>query len=442
MSRQSENIDEFFTTDRVVGREGSIELPEGSYREYLYDLDHEVLAPYREMDYEEFTADRYQAPFLQQLLQTWEGMYEEPFVGMTVDGTVRPDLYSVFPDGSPSDSGESAGDRDIVAAAQCCLDSLDEEERGAVQYPLDAPQWRAWSNPEFVIHRVGLRLENLSADKVEAILAVVQASLSEQGYARVREAMDLNGFLGDITQLRNILNEQSYWFAIYGEPSTGEPWGWQLFGHHVAVHFVMVGGRHVIAPVFLGAEPALSDGQREPLFDTREEVALALAGSLTAAQRKRAVVYESVLDPAMPEGRVHPADERHVAGAFQDNRIVPYEGISASDLDDAQREQLRELAADALSLLIEEQRERALANFDKHLGETHFSWYGSTDGSGPFYCRIHSPVLFTELDHHAGVWLSNRLPARFHIHTTLRLPNGNDYGKAYIRQWREARVDD
>ncbi|MCX6502690.1 MAG: DUF3500 domain-containing protein, partial [Microbacterium sp.] len=69
------------------------------------------------------------------------------------------------------------------------------------------------------------------------------------------------------------------------------------------------------------------------------------------------------------------------------------------------------------------------------LGETWFSWYGATDGSQPVYFRIQSPVVLAELDNHAGVWLSNKLPARFHVHTCLRLPNGNDYGKAYLAQW-------
>jgi hypothetical protein len=32
-------------------------------------------------------------------------------------------------------------------------------------------------------------------------------------------------------------------------------------------------------------------------------------------------------DPAMPPGRVDPGDERHLAGAFQDNRVIPFEGI-------------------------------------------------------------------------------------------------------------------
>ena len=264
----------------------------------------------------------------------------------------------------------------------------------------------------------------------------MRASLSPEGYERVREAMVLNGYLGDLVGLPAIMNDRSYWVSLFGTPSVDQPWGWQLFGHHVAVNFLAVGGRHVIAPVFLGAEPALSDGAHAPLFETQEEVALALASSLSDEQRAQAVVYSSVLDPAMPEGRLHPADERHLAGAFRDNRVIPYEGVAATSFTDRQRVLLRRLVEDVLLLLLEPQRRATLRDVDAHLDETWFCWYGATDGTQPFYFRIQSPVILAELDHHAGVWLSNRLPARFHVHTTLRLPNGNDYGHAYIDQWR------
>ncbi|WP_221934761.1 DUF3500 domain-containing protein [Georgenia yuyongxinii] len=429
MTEQDNDIDDFFSTARVAGRDEAVELPTGGYTEYLYDLNAPVLAEWRGLGYEEFSEKKRSPHFVQELLDSWEELYQEPFVGITTDGTVWDGLYRLPDTAAPTDAGP-------VAAAEALLAGLSTDERERVAHSLGAAEWRAWSNPEFVIHRVGLRLEDLDAHKVEAALEVVRASLSAEGYERVREAMSLNGFLGALTELPTIMNDQSYWFALYGTPSAREPWGWQLFGHHVAVNFVTVGGRHVVAPVFLGAEPALSDS-RPPLFEAREQVAIELAGSLTEAQRTKAVVYRSVLDPAMPEGRVHPADERHVAGAFRDNRVVPAEGLCGRDLTDRQRGLLRAIAEDFLLLLVGPQREATLADFDAHLDETWFSWYGATDGSQPFYFRIHSPVLLAELDHHAGVWLNNRLPARFHVHTTLRMPNGNDYGKAYLAEWEK-----
>ncbi|MFC8452081.1 DUF3500 domain-containing protein [Kitasatospora sp. NPDC057223] len=423
-----QDIDGYFSTARVAARSEAVELPADSWTAYLIDHDDPMLAGVRGLGYEEFTQDRYRAPFLQDLLRSWQALYDEPFTGITSDGAVRPGLYGLpeHPDADPAPH----------RAAGRLLALLGDEERQRVLHPVTAPEWRAWSNPEFVIHRVGLRLEELPEEKARAVLAVVEASLSPEGYAKVAGAMALNGVLGGLVDLPKVMNDRSYWFSLFGTPDPLAPWGWQLFGHHVAVNFVSVGGRHVIAPVFLGGEPALT-GDRPPLFADREETALALVGSLDARQRASAVVYESVLDPAMPEGRVHPADERHVAGAFRDNRVIPYEGIRAGELTDDQRALLRTLVADFLVLLKEPQREAAIALADAHTDSTWFAWYGATDGSQPFYLRIQSPVIIAELDHHAGVWLNNRLPARFHVHTTLRHPNGNDYGRALVTRWQQ-----
>ncbi|MFG2821518.1 DUF3500 domain-containing protein [Kitasatospora sp. NPDC048365] len=422
------DIDGYFSTARVAARPEAVELPADSWTAYLIDHDDPMLADVRGMTWEEFTQDRYRAPFLQELLSSWRALYDEPFTGLTSDGTLRPGLYDLPP--------HPDADPEPHRAAERLLASLSEQQRRRLLHPVTAPEWRAWSNPEFVIHRVGLRLEELAEEQVQAALAVVRASLSPEGYALVTGAMALNGALGELVDLPQVMNDRSYWFSLFGTPDPREPWGWQLFGHHAAVNFVSVGGRHVIAPVFLGGEPALTD-DHPPLFADRESAALALAGSLDARQRESAVVYPSVLDPAMPEGRVHPADERHVAGAFRDNRVVPYEGIRADELTDGQRAMLRALIADCLVLLKEPQREATLDLVDAHADDTWFAWYGATDGSQPFYLRVQSPVIVAELDHHAGVWLNNRLPARFHVHTTLRHPNGNDYGRALITRWQE-----
>lgn len=419
---QHNDIDDFFSSDRVAGREEAVVLEASSFREHLIPLDDPTLADVRGMDYEEFTADRRSAPFLRDLLDHWKALYDEPFVGITSDGTVR-DVWRL---GDGEATGGAAAD-----AASALLTALTPDRRATLSHPIDAPEWRSWSNPEFVFFRTGLRLEDQTDAVVAAVLDVIEASLSPEGFARVCEAMDLNGYLGGLVDLPTIMNERSYWFALYGDPGEG-PWGWQLFGHHVAVHSVFIGSRQVVAPVFLGAEPALTDDERPPLFDAREQTALALASSFTDAQRAQAIVYRSVLDPEMPDGRRHPADERHVAGAFRDNRVVPPEGIRGSDLTDAQWELLLAIVEDFHLLLPADQRVPALAEVETHRDETWFGWYGATDGTEPFYFRVQSPVILAELDHHAGVWLSNRLPARFHVHTTLRLPNGNDYGAAFI----------
>ena len=62
----------------------------------------------------------------------------------------------------------------------------------------------------------------------------------------------------------------------------------------------------------------------------------------------------------------------------------------------------------------------------------------SLDGDdGVFYYRVHSPVILIEFDHLPGIALDNDYPTRDHIHTVVRTPNGNDYGKDLLRQHRE-----
>jgi len=55
-----------------------------------------------------------------------------------------------------------------------------------------------------------------------------------------------------------------------------------------------------------------------------------------------------------------------------------------------------------------------------------------------FYYRIHSPVILIEFDHQRPVGMGRLLkthePTRQHIHTIVRTPNGNDYGKDLLRQ--------
>ncbi len=423
----TDNRDEFFSDDRTSGRDGAIELPEGGYEEFLFDTEDPLLARYRGMRYDDYAVERTSPSFVQDLLADWEALYREPFRGVTSDGSLIDGLYELDDETPPSAS--------LKIAADLLLASLTPAERERFRYPLDAREWRAWSNPEFVIHSVGVRLEDLSESAVAAFQALLRASLSTEGYGLVNELMDLNGYLGELTDLPTVMSPLSYSVALFGVPSDTEPWGWQLFGHHVALNFVAVGGRHVIAPQFLGAEPAASMYGRPVPFAARVADALELAASFSPAQREAAVVWESVLDPAMPSDRLHPADERHVAGAFRDNRVIPYEGLDT--FTDEQWELVRDILEDFLVLLQLSQRAATLADVEAHRGETHLAWYGATDGSQPFYLRIQSPVIIAELDHHAGVWLNNQLPARFHIHTTLRLPNGNDYGRRYIQQWRD-----
>ena len=78
-----------------------------------------------------------------------------------------------------------------------------------------------------------------------------------------------------------------------------------------------------------------------------------------------------------------------------------------------------------------------MAEISRHWEDTHFCWIGGIQKQDAFYYKMHSPVVMAEFDHHTGVFLNNKVPLPFHIHTLVRTPNGNDYGKALLKQYQQ-----
>jgi len=411
----------------------------GEYRQYLFPHDHPRLAEVRGLDaYAYREAARTPGTFTGDLVTGWTPLYRNEFRGITEDGTIRDDLYQL----EPARPGEQAPVAAMMAAAEDLLAALDEPSRAKICYPVDAVEWQTWANPEFMQFDTGLRLEFQPPAVRELALSLMRASLSPEGYELAHAMMLINGFLGEVVDLESILGEFSYNFAVYGEPHLTAPWGWQLYGHHCAVNCLVVDGRMVLSPVFLGAEPNEIDAgpyAGTESFIERINLGIALMAALTDDQRQRATVYEQMVDPAMPPGRVHPGDERHLAGAFQDNRVIPVEGVCVGELS---------LDAYNLVMAIAEQfalplpagpRAARMREIREHLPQTWFSWIGGHQIGDVFYYRLQSPVIIAELDHHCGVFLDYDTPQPFHVHTVLRTPHGNDYGRAFVRQWQQAR---
>lgn len=130
-------------------------------------------------------------------------------------------------------------------------------------------------------------------------------------------------------------------------------------------------------------------------------------------------------------------DQRHRAGACRDNLVIPNEGLVASLLSREQQDLLVSVVA-AFQLLPQKPLEHFLQLVCQHLSATYFTWTGAVGDDDPFYFRIQSPVVLIEMDHHTGIYLSNKeVPGKHHVHTIHRLPNGGDYGQEIIRQWKQ-----
>lgn len=405
-----------------------------SFRDYLFQPDHPRVAAIRGLDARSYAEAAKDDPFAGPMIEGWKKLYPQPFTGVTSDGVVREGLFPL----TGARPGEEAPTSDMVTAAEKLLALASLEQVSRLSYPVAAPEWQSWANPEFMQHDTGLRLDELDPSLRDAALAVVEASLSPEGYALARNLMRINGFLGDLVDLPLLMNEYSYNFALYGVPSGTEPWGWQLFGHHVALNCLVAGSQLVVTPVFLGAEPDVIDAgpyEGVKVFKERIQWARGLMAALPDSLRRDAVVFEDMQDPAMPEGRMHPGDERHLAGCFQDNRVIPYEGIRVSAMPAEAVAFLDKVVDDSIAYLPSGPRAARRREIQENYAETWFSWIGGWQGEEAFYFRIQSPVVILELDHHTGVFLDNDTPAPFHMHTVVRTPNGNDYGRALINQF-------
>lgn len=398
-----------------------------SFRDHLHPRDHARFRDARRLDAYEYGDAILTDPIAGPVIKDWLALVEDhDFTGITNDGVPVGGLFaSRGTEVAPTPAATDAAGRFVATLSDVQVDEL--------THPLDSRVWRKWMNPEFYINRHGLRLEELSTTQREAALALVRASLSPEGFDSVQAAMRTNAFLGELVGLPRILNEGSYNINLFGSPSLDQPWGWSLYGHHLSVNCMFVGDRQFLTPFFLGAEPNLIDegphaGTR--LLAEHASSGLALHAALTSQQREAATVYARKRDPAMPAGRLHPGDELHLGGAFQDNRVIPYEGVSAADLDDDARRLLLEVVNVFLHYQPDGPREARLREVEAHLDEAWLCWIGDPDAEAPFYYRIQSPVIMVEFDHHAGIFLANDQPERFHTHTLVRTPNGNDYGAA------------
>ncbi|KAH8704676.1 hypothetical protein GQ44DRAFT_629897 [Phaeosphaeriaceae sp. PMI808] len=401
-------------------------------------------------EYSKCMQDNRAPPWLYDLTKVWEKLLEEPYKGITNDGAVRDQLYYARDEGFDIHG--------VVKQAHDLLNDLSQEQKSKVSFNINAREWRAWSNPEFLLRPLGLRLEEVCDDTAQSILRVIESSLSPEGYQKAVSAMRVNHFLGEIVQLPNIMNKYSYNFLLFGTPSilSSQPWGWLLYGHHLDIACFFKGSQVILSPSFTGAEPnIIDDGEWKGTEILRREgnLGLKLMQGLNKHQQEQAQVFKNLRDRGMKQvyGNSNndeskrdelitdtwgPDDQRHRCGAFRDNRVVPYEGLLASEFSLEQQLLLLDVCNEFLLYYPSKSRELRLDQVKQHFGETYFSWIGGYGDDDAFYFRIQSPVILIEFDHHSGVFLTNKEPEKYHTHTILRTPNAGDYGQA-LREGKE-----
>jgi hypothetical protein len=241
--------------------------------------------------------------------------------------------------------------------------------------------------------------------------------------------MRLNYTLGELAG--NNFDEYGEWLyhvTVMGAPSATEPWGWQLDGHHAVVNYFVLGDQVVMTPLFLGSEPAVAHSGKfkgTAVLQEEQSQGLALMNALDAPRRARALLRETK------------TGNDNVSEAWHDNVVLDYAGLRASEMLAEQREALLKLVELYVGNMDDGHARVRMSEVRAHLDRTWFAWIGRSTPGSVFYYRIHSPVILIEFDHQLPVGLRHledpKVPNVEHVHTVVRTPNGNDYGKDLLR---------
>ena len=332
---------------------------------------------------------------------------------------------------SPEQRAAPPGDATAraVTAADAFLASLDPGQRLKANVDLNEKTRTVWSNlPTGIAMQVGakerngVRLGDMTPVQEKAALALLAATLSQDGFQKAMAIVDADQVLETGSAPKRPANSAirfgraEFYISVLGKPSTSNPWMIQFGGHHLAINVTLVGRQNVLTPTHTGTQPAsysLAGRTVRPLGDENDK-AFALVNALSAEQRKQAVLGYEV--------------RNIVLGPGSDGKTIAPEGIRASALTPAQRTMLVDLVREWVDILDGEAAAAKLKEIQAGLSETYFAWAGPTENGKGAYFRIQGPTVLIEYAPQGPADANTD-----HIHTIYRDPTNDYAAKAGVR---------
>jgi hypothetical protein len=307
-----------------------------------------------------------------------------------------------------------------VVAARVFLEGLvpDQRRRAVVGY--DHPtRARPLFPPGMAPAATGMRTGELADGQRVRLHDFLSCALSAQGYQKAiavirRGDMAREAFAAVPLTQRETRAETSsghFWITLFGEPSLERPFAWRFEGHHLLLDFRIERGQLVPGPMFLGADPAVMTkgawaGFR--VLDSEFARGLELLESLTAAQRRRAV-----LGASLPQTLRTTPDAKAP-------RPAPA-GLPANALDPGQQRLLWRLIEEYLGNVEAGLADRLLERLGADgLERLYFAWQGPVVRGQPVYYRVSSPSLDLEFSQALDARAAYKGFDLNHIHTWWR----------------------
>jgi hypothetical protein len=277
---------------------------------------------------------------------------------------------------------------DMAAAANAWLATLDPAQRTQAKLAFDSEERFNW----FFVprERVGLPLKKMTADQRRATRALLEAGLSEKGYSKAEAVRMLEPVLAVIENNPVRRDPELYYVTVFGDPSASGTWGWRYEGHHISLHWTIVGGRSLATtPQFFGSNPAeVRDGPKKGtrVLAAEEDLGRALVKALTATQRAQAVVSQQA------PGDILTSNTRKAG-------IQANDGLTYAAMTREQRGMLLALIEEYASA---QPRAVARARVERAtkagLDGVTFAWMGGVEKGDPHYYRVQGPTFLIEYD--------------------------------------------
>lgn len=306
----------------------------------------------------------------------------------------------------------------MAKAANAFLASLTPEQKSQATLPFESEAKGERVNWHYIPReRKGLALKDMTEQQRALAKALLKSGLSDDGFAKAQAIQGLEEILRVMEKATDgHRDREKYYVSVFGTPGGKDPWAWRWEGHHQSFNYTSVDdAAPSMTPSFFGSNPGeVGDGDSKGLrvLGAEEDLGRALVKSLTAEQRKTAVILADAPNDIFNSPK-RPDPTRP-------------EGLAAAKMTAEQQAALMKIIREYLFRCRTDVAAEEFAKIEKAgLGDVYFAWAGGLERGQPHYYRVQNTEFVLEYD--------NTQNNANHVHSVWR-EFGGDFGADLLQQ--------